>query len=59
MKSQGYSSPICEYCKCTDWGFQTVNTGPWNMCEGIGCEDAFEEYKVSNPEDDRKLEDMF
>ena len=49
MKSQGYSSPICEYCKCTDWGFQTVNTGPWNMCEGIGCEDAFEEYKVSNP----------
>lgn len=46
-----YTSPICEYCRCTDMGTQAVGTGPWNMCEGLGCEEALTRYNEEHPDD--------
>ena len=55
-----YSSTLCLYCGCTDYGSQTVNTGPWNSSEGKGCEDAFEKYLEANPDaTETTIEEMF
>lgn len=35
---------LCEYCELTEYGCRKINTGPWNLCEGIGCDKAYEEY---------------
>lgn len=57
-----YSSVICNYCVCTDYGNAPVNTGPWNICEGQGCEAALDLYNSSCADDEDKikcLEDAF
>lgn len=59
MKDYNYSSEICEYCDCTEFGTYPVGTGLHNLCEGKGCEDAYKRYKEENPEDERTLEEMF
>lgn len=59
MNKHNYSSILCEYCPCTGYGDEPVNTGSWNICEGVGCEQAYDMYKDANPEDDRELEEMF
>ena len=59
MKEYNYPSEICEWCRCTDYGCVNVNTGYWNLCEGQGCEYAYIDWKEANPEDDRKLEELF
>lgn len=59
MKVYDYSSEICEYCVCTDFGCAPVCTGHWNMCEGQGCVDAYIRWQEENQEDDRELEEMF
>jgi len=32
-------------------GTQAVGTGPWNMCEGLGCEEALTRYNEEHPDD--------
>ena len=59
MKNYNYTSEICEYCVCTDFGCAPVGTGPWNICEGCGCVEAYEDWKEDHPNDCRELEDMF
>ena len=56
-----YASVICEYCKCTDYGDEPVNTGPWNMCEGVGCELALDAYNDCHSEEEqlKSLEEAF
>ena len=56
-----YSSAICEHCACTEYGDQPVNTGPYNMCEGVGCEQALDSYNdsVDNEEDMLTMEEAF
>lgn len=56
-----YSSVICNYCTCTDYGSASVNTGPWNLCEGVGCEKALEAYNNDNSDEDKinSLEEAF
>ncbi|SNS20983.1 hypothetical protein SAMN05446037_100635 [Anaerovirgula multivorans] len=43
---------ICEYCICTDYGRARVNTGPWNLCEGRACDEAYENYLANVGEDE-------
>lgn len=59
MSKYSYPSVICEYCKYTDYGYQPTGTGSWNLCEGVYCEEAYNLYKVENPDDDSKLEELF
>lgn len=59
MSKYSYPSVICRYCRYTDYGCQPVGTGHWNMCEGVYCEEAYNLYKVENPDDDSKLEELF
>lgn len=56
-----YSSVICEYCACTDYGGEPVNTGPWNICEGVGCELALDAYNDGRSEEEqiKSLEEAF
>lgn len=35
---------LCKYCPCTDYGYVEINTGPHNLCEGIGCNEAYKNY---------------
>lgn len=57
----GYSSVICEYCVCTGYGDAPVNTGPWNLCEGAGCELALATYNDGRPEEEqiKSIEEAF
>lgn len=59
MKNYDYSSEICNYCPCTDFGFAAVGTGPHNLCYGAKCEEAYENWKENNPEDCREFEELF
>lgn len=54
-----YPSVICKHCSRTDYGFAPVGTSPYNMCEGVECEEAYESWQGDNPEDDSSLEDLF
>lgn len=58
MRNCKYTSEICEYCPCTDFGSAAVNTGPWNLCEGARCIEAYDAWKEDNPDDCRELEEM-
>lgn len=58
----GYASVICNYCPCSDYGFASVNTGPWNLCEGAHCAEALEAYNDNQEDEEDKiksLEDAF
>lgn len=46
-----YSSNLCNYCPCTEYGTQSINSGPWNLCEGCSCAEAFEQYREENEEE--------
>lgn len=59
MKDLKYVSEICDYCVCSDFGTAPVGTGAHNICEGVGCVDAYDNYKEDHPEDERTLEEMF
>jgi len=37
---------ICDYCRMTDYGMCEVNTAPYNLCEGMCCNEAAEEYEA-------------
>lgn len=56
-----YESVICSHCVCTDFGTAQVNTGPWNLCEGRGCEEALDAYNESVDDEDKikSIEDAF
>lgn len=43
---------LCRYCPYTDYGWAKVNTGPWNLCEGRCCEEAYENYLKEANEDE-------
>lgn len=45
-----YDYAICEYCRYTDYGTSPVNTGYWNLCEGMGCEEAIKDYESESGE---------
>ena len=59
--ANNYPSAICSYCECTGHGRYSVNTGPHNICEGRGCEDALENYNESVDDEDKfaSIEDAF
>lgn len=59
MNEYNYDSPICEYCPYTDYGSEPVGTNQYNLCEGVQCEEAYDNYKESNPDDERTLKQMF
>lgn len=40
---------LCEYCKDTFFD-GSVNSGPWNLCEGAKCDEAREMYLDDNDE---------
>ncbi|QUH21450.1 hypothetical protein [Alkaliphilus sp. B6464] len=45
MKSrEELEEELCDYCPWTEFGTQKVNTGPWNLCEGTRCDQAYENY---------------
>lgn len=35
---------LCKYCPCTEYGLTQINTGAFNLCEGINCKEAYENY---------------
>jgi len=44
MKSKKeLDTELCDYCPFTKEG--PTNTGPWNLCEGRACDEAYENYK--------------
>ncbi|MGX8833983.1 hypothetical protein ACWG0P_07195 [Amedibacillus sp. YH-ame6] len=43
---------LCKYCPCTDYGFEKINTGPWNLCEGCACDKAYEKYLEDNQDEE-------
>jgi hypothetical protein len=49
-KAIDYPLAICKYCFCTDYGYSPVSTGPHNLCEGIGCKEAQENYEETTGE---------
>jgi len=46
---------LCDYCEFTRDG-QPVNTGPWNLCEGRRCPQAYERYLEEYEEDTDETE---
>lgn len=54
-----YPSEICEYCRCTDYGSASVGTGPYNLCEGAGCAEAYETWQEEHPDDNSTMQDLF
>lgn len=38
------SDKLCSYCPCTEFGTEEVNTNQYNLCEGICCKEALENY---------------
>jgi len=50
VMENNYDYVICKYCGYTDYGFARVNTGPWNLCEGLGCEEARQAYEAETGE---------
>lgn len=59
MRNYDYPSEICLYCGYTDYGFAPINTGPWNLCEGRWCEEAYIKWQEDNSDDDRTFEELF
>lgn len=47
-----FDEAICDYCTLTGMGTVSVNTGPWNLCEGLGCEEAQVRYVEEHPEEE-------
>lgn len=35
---------LTNYCECSDYGNIKMGTGPWSMCEGVGCKKAYERW---------------
>lgn len=35
---------LCRHCSCTEHGTEKANTSLWNLCEGINCKEAYENY---------------
>ena len=35
---------LCKYCSYTEYSTKKVNTGPWNLCEGSRCKEAYDRY---------------
>ena len=58
MNKYEYPSIICNYCRYTNYGFEEVGTSPFNLCEGMGCENAYVKY-VEETGDNSSLEDLF
>jgi len=44
---------ICDYCRYTENG--PVNTGPHNLCEGAGCDEAYERYIDDSNEEEEEV----
>lgn len=52
LTKEELAEDLCRYCPCTEFGFQRINTGPWNMCEGGYCDDAYANYLEERDDDD-------
>lgn len=55
IPTENYASPICRYCQATDYGTASVGTGPWNLCEGAYCEEAFDCYNNNQTNEEDKF----
>lgn len=44
LSQEELGEELCEYCPYTDYGSIPVGTGPWNLCEGVCCDEAYENY---------------
>ena len=57
-----YASILCEYCQYTDYGQSpseyVSGNGTYVSCEGINCEEAFENY-VEETGDETLFEELF
>jgi len=58
LSQEKLDEKLCEYCPSTEYGTIKINTGPWNLCEGMGCETAYTNYLESfEPELDDETEE--
>lgn len=57
-----YASILCEYCPYTEFGLQpseyVSGDETYVSCEGIGCEEAYENY-IEETGDNTPLEELF
>jgi hypothetical protein len=44
LSKEDLAEDLCNYCELTDYGLTEINNAPWNMCEGICCDKAYENY---------------
>lgn len=61
-KYNNYASILCEYCPYTEYGINpseyVSGNGTYVSCEGIDCEEAYENY-VEETGDNTPLEELF
>ena len=50
--SEELGEDLCKYCSYTEYGIKKVNTGPWNLCEGSYCKEAYERYCEEQEEEE-------
>jgi hypothetical protein len=42
--SEELGEDLCVHCPLTEFGLIKVNTGPYDLCEGRCCEEAYANY---------------
>lgn len=45
---------LCDHCPLTEYGTVSTNTGSHNLCEGMQCGTAYENYLESEKEEEVK-----
>ena len=48
---------LCEHCPRTDYGLEKVNTAPHNLCEGVSCNEAYDNY-LEQFSEEKKMEEL-
>lgn len=44
LSKEELDTEICQFCPLTDYGLTEINNAPYNLCEGISCDKAYENY---------------
>ena len=61
-KYNNYVSILCEYCPYTEFGLKpseyVSGNGTYVACEGVCCEEAYENY-IEETGDDTPFEELF
>ena len=47
IKDLQENGELCNYCHVCDFGDKKVNTEPDNVCHGLSCDEAYENYLES------------